>query len=393
MKTNKAQACSVTGFVEAHATACEGVAKQLDCIILFREPGVMARGLIEENYSMKGFRIDTKSCNWGPMAGFVCVDPRLTKDSIYETRNAGWTHEAVKGHIVEKFFGKVDDPTWIADVMPIAISGARIAELTQKGIIAPRAVGADFVGESKASKGDTVLPWRLVPVGNASNPWLKVDGGIPPNYYVLCVNTQGSRAFKQNYAAGAPVMFRGHETILGLTNPGTKSRGFKACVTADYDLFAIWPKSGKADLSAVRHAANAGVLAKTGQGATPLAGGIARMPGIDNRLQSQGNREHHRFGDVSARMMLAKTMLNSALMTTGGYKGGNAIHHNDEAGNFALAKGTLSDCLPLIGFTPSHGTVLIENLGDFKELVLDARGSGFEERAKPEWLREAGVPV
>ena len=72
MKTNRTLACNVTGFVEAHANACERVAKQMDCIILFREPGAMARGLIEEHYCMKGFRIDTKSCNWGPMSGFVC---------------------------------------------------------------------------------------------------------------------------------------------------------------------------------------------------------------------------------------------------------------------------------------------------------------------------------
>jgi hypothetical protein len=115
------------------------------------------------------------------------------------------------------------------------------------------------------------------------------------------------------------------------------------------------------------------------------------MKGIDDRLQGAGHREHHRFGDVSARVMLIKTMLNSALTGAAGYKGGNAIHHNDEAGNFALAKGNLFACMPLIGFTPQHGTVLIETLSDFKELVLDARSRGFEERAKLEWLRVAGI--
>src|SRR5688572_26167576 len=114
MKKNKSHACEKTGFVSAHASACELVAKQMDCIILFREPGAMASGLIEEHYCMKGFRIDTKSCNWGPMSGFVCVDPRLTKDAAYSQRNAGWTAEAVSGHIVEKFFGQVSDPSWVA---------------------------------------------------------------------------------------------------------------------------------------------------------------------------------------------------------------------------------------------------------------------------------------
>jgi hypothetical protein len=246
------------------------------------------------------------------------------------------------------------------------------------------------VGESKAPKGDTVLYWRLVPVGNATNWWLRVDGIQPEgSLYVVCVNKRGAKPFNQRYPVGiTPLLFRGHETILGLINPGTKKRGFKACVTADYDLFAIWPKAGPADLMGARHQLNAQLLGST---AGPLAGGVARMSEIDDRLQSQKHREHHRFGDVSGRVMLIKTMLNSAIMGASGYTGGNAIHHNDEAGNFALAKGTLQDCLPLIGFTPNHGTVLIENLADFRELVLDARRAGFEERAKPQWLDEARV--
>ena len=220
MKTNKSHACAVTGFVEKHASACETVARQMEAIILFREPGAMARGLIEEHYCMKGFRIDTKSCNWGPMSGFVCVDPRLTKDSIYESRNATWTSEAVTGHIVEKFFGKVDDASWVADVMPIAISRARIDELTKKGVIKPTADGADLIGESRATKGTTVLNWRLVPVGNASNSWLRVEGTSTAGYYVLCVNSRVKAPFKQSYPTGAArIDFRGHETILGLINP------------------------------------------------------------------------------------------------------------------------------------------------------------------------------
>lgn len=393
MKTNQAAACRATGFVSAHAAACETVAESMDCIILFREPGAMAQGLIEENYCMKGFRIDTKSCNWGPMAGFVCVDPRLTKDSVYEGRNQTWTNEAISGHIVEKFFGKVEDASWVADVMPIAISKKRIEYLSAKNIIQLQAEKSDYVGESKAPRGDAVLPWRFVPVGNATNSWLKVGGSIPGGYYVLCVNKSSAKPFVQRYPTGlSPILFRGHETVLGLINPGTKSRGFKACVTADYDLFSIWPKTPGSDKMASKHFINYVVQHANPAGAAPLPGGVARMIGVDDRLQSGGHREHHRFGDVSGRVMLIKTMLNSALMGAAGYEGGNAIHHNDEAGNFALAKGTLSDCLPLIGFFPGHGTILIENLHDFRELVVSARQAGFVERAKPAWLSEASVP-
>lgn len=388
MKINRLQACSTTGFLEPHAVACEGVAEQLQCIILFREPGVLASGLIEEQYSMKGFRIDTKSCNWGPMSGFVCVDPRLTKSSKYITRNAEWTQEALSGHIVEKYFGDVTDPDWVADVMPIVISKKRITYLSNQNLISPKADGADFIGMSKAADGDTVLYWRLVPVGNAVLPWLKCDGPNESPYYVLCINNREAQPFHQRYPNGITrVLFRGHETILGLTNPGTKHRGFKACVTADYDLFAIWPQESKSDLVAARHKVNA-ALAKNN---AKLAGGVARMPEIDDRLKSQKLNEHHRFGDVAARVMLIKTWLNTAIMGATSFTGGNAIHHNDEAGNMALAKGSLQECLPVIGFVPKKGTLLIENLQDFVVLVTFAQTNGFQVVVKPSWLPELGL--
>jgi hypothetical protein len=391
MKTDLHAACEKTGFYAPHAEACQTVAERTNCIILFREPGGMAQGLIAENYSMKGFRIDTKSCNWGPMSGFVCADPRLTKDPSYIARNAGWTKDALTGHIHERWFGKVEDKTWVGDVMPIVISEKRTADLRAKGLINPKpSANGEWVGVSRAMKGDTILYWRLVPVGNAGNSWLKGGKG----YLVLCVDRQGAAAFHQIYPENVePIKFRGHETILGLINPGTKDRGFKACATADYDMFAIWEGMGKSDRLGLQHRL-AGELQKNfGQPNAPLPGGVARMDTVDTRLQAGGHREHHRFGDVSARVMYVKTMLNTALQTAGGYHGGNAVHHNDEAGNFALAKGSLSDCLPLIGFLPGPQTVLVENLPDFKELALYARERGFNVRAKAEWLLSAGVPA
>ncbi len=257
MKTDPQSACGVTGFVVKHARACQDVADRTDCFIFFRAPGSAAQGLIAENYSMKGFRIDTKSCDWGPICGFVCADPRLSKPGdkgiSYRVKNIAWTHDALTGHINEKFFGNPageDVAAWKAGVMPIVISGERFDHLRQAGILQEvRAVGAgSFEGTSSQTftngGGQTerlTLPWRLIPVGNARNPWLHVDGeGWAQNHFVLCL--QG-RNFRQLYPAevSKPILFRGYETILGLINPGTERRGFKACVTADYDLFTIWP--------------------------------------------------------------------------------------------------------------------------------------------------------
>ncbi len=407
MIENLSIACEISGFHLPHAQAAQSVAERVNCIILFREPGPMAQGLIADGYAMKGFRVDTKSCNWGPMSGFVCMDPRLTKDEAYLPKNRKWTHEALSGEINENFFGKgVKDPSWVGDVMPIVISQRRIDYLKTKHVIDPQKDNkGHFVGVSKASKGSTVLPWRLIPIGNASQPWLK---GAQPDHCVLCIDTSARVSFTQELpepnGLKEPVeriQFRGFEAILGLTNPGSKHLGFKACVTADYDLFAIWPGQRGGDLMDRQHFVSSVFASAPGSGqGRSLPGGVKRMVGVDSRLKESGSNEHHRFGDVSARTMNVKALLNSAIQNPGG----NAVHHNDEAGNFALAKGTLKDCLPIIGFVPSvlpstsrqqagkaAKAILLETLEDFKTLVLYARENNFREVVKAAWLVEAGV--
>lgn len=399
-----APACEQTGFVALHADACAAVARQLDTCVLFREPGKSAQSLIADSYAMKGFRIDTKSCTWGPMRGFVCVDPRLSKQTSdggsYADKNRVWTKEALEGHIVEKFFGKVDAEEaadWKADVMPIVLSRKRIDELAATGHISfkiERSGGGaeDLVGKSTAKFGKTevTLPWRLKNAAGATNPWLKNAGR---DYYVLCVDPK--QGFVQELPPHVhPVLFRGFHTILGMCNPSSKQLGFKACVTADYDLFAIWPK--KNDLGNVRHQINAAILARNKPPQAPLPPhvlNVTRMPHIDDRLQSQKHKEHYRVGDVSARVLLIKTMLNTAIISAG-YRGGNAIHHNDEQGNMALAKGSLAECLPVLAIVPylPQPVIALTGIDDFKNLVLQARTQGFDTRAKDSWLKEAGIP-
>ncbi len=392
-------ACDLTGFVPRHADACAAVAERLSTCVLFREPGKSAQSLIADGYAMKGFRIDTKSCDWGPMRGFVCVDPRLSKAAAnrgsYAARNAAWTAEALDGHIVEKFFGKVDAAEcadWRADVMPIVISRARIEELIHGGHIQAALVrgggGAEYyAGVTSQSFGGqpVTLPWRLVSARGATNPWLKGGG----DYYVLCVEPKSG--FTQTLPGHTqPVLFRGFHTVLGMCNPGSKALGFKACVTADYDLFAIWPK--KNDQANARHQVNAELLARANRGPAPLALGVARMPRVDDRLQKAGHREHYRVGDVSARILSMRVQLNTAIISAG-YRGGNAIHHNAEQGNMALAKGSLQECLPVLAMVPFRrpSVVALTTVADFAALVKEARAYGYETRAKPSWLREAGL--
>src|SRR5262245_52204859 len=73
------EACQLTGIPELHAEAFQEVADATRWVIASRAVGKYATGLILESYASKGFHNKAKSCNWGPMAGFVLIDPRFTK--------------------------------------------------------------------------------------------------------------------------------------------------------------------------------------------------------------------------------------------------------------------------------------------------------------------------
>ena len=410
MLSGLAGSCALTGFVPRHAMACVQVAERFNCIVMFREPGKAAQRLIAEGYAMKGFRIDTKSCTWGPMSGFVCMDPRLSKpksDGASNTAfNEKYTKEALSGHVGASFVApKGQDATdWVASVMPIAISRKRIEELNLGGRLEQ---DGSIAGVSTQAFGDggVTLSWRLVPARNASTAWL-IAPGVPLNdYFVLCVDTRVPAPFKQRYGPNVePIMFRGNEAILGLTNPGTKGRGFMACVTADYDLFCVLP-SMKDAMGAMNEVM--GQITRInafghGGAVRPMAGGMTRLPNVDDRLRLTKTSptaafEHHKHGDVSARIMQIKTQLNGAIHGAG-YKGGNAVHHNDEAGNEFLAKANLAECLPVICFLPSSAgapdqVMTLETPADFKALYETIIANRFVYKGKKTWAKSAGATL
>lgn len=57
-------------------------ADRVNSVVMSRAPGPAATGLIAAGQDLKGFYIKAKSCNWGPMAGFVCRLPPLNKSGV-----------------------------------------------------------------------------------------------------------------------------------------------------------------------------------------------------------------------------------------------------------------------------------------------------------------------
>jgi hypothetical protein len=72
-------AFSNEGFPEKLVDSFLSTADEVNCVVMSRTPGPATTRLIDERYDLKGFFIKAKSCDWGPMAGFVCMNPYFNK--------------------------------------------------------------------------------------------------------------------------------------------------------------------------------------------------------------------------------------------------------------------------------------------------------------------------
>jgi hypothetical protein len=94
------------GFPEGLQTAFKATAKETQCVILSRVPGGATTALIAAGHDLKGYFIKAKSCDWGPMSGFLCQVPALNKKGV-----AGIKHNAEQNlYYYEKFRDRLHSP-------------------------------------------------------------------------------------------------------------------------------------------------------------------------------------------------------------------------------------------------------------------------------------------
>lgn len=86
------------GFTEAMTLAFLNTAKETNTIVSSRVPGKACTELIDQGYDLKGFQIKSKSCDWGPMAGFLCQLPFFNKAGFSKIAyNAGYIAVYLEG--------------------------------------------------------------------------------------------------------------------------------------------------------------------------------------------------------------------------------------------------------------------------------------------------------
>ena len=409
------ESCRMVGYPAAHGEIFQQVADQLDTVILGRAVGSACTGLIEEGYALKGFRIDTKSCDWGPMRGFVCADPRLNKEGLAkEAFNREYTGHAMSGHVNAEHTGYESMrghlvAEWTAGHMPLIISALRVRELTASRHINPQTTETGhLIGES--GHAGVRLRWRLVPIGQilpgsarGASGNVVVAGAFSKasnnagDHYVLCVNSFAGKPWQEYVGSITPIFVvvgpHKFEVVQGLTNPGTESLGFKACVTGDYDLFGVWPKRTQVGRSArpSLHELQRGPIHRPN---IPVH--LPRVPHVspDSRpLDRPGGKEHFQLGNISGRVNLVKVLLNTYLQSsTGGkFAGGQCVHHSDEVGNPnpALQK-TLDQSMPVIAFVPStvilRGAFAVDQVSDFYTFAVRCYQVGFHCELRRNWV-------
>lgn len=401
MLTERAAIDEVGFPPDDHWAGFKQVAKSEESIVVSRAVGPTCTMLIEEGYAMKGFRIHGKSCNWGPMAGFVVRDPRISKKGLAGAKDNRKAHTQA--------LTDSNNQGWRARTAPIRVSTNRVRWLGTNNRQHSLGITFQESGFLKES-ADSGRVFRFTARGSGRHralasvrqmrfqDLLASKGGVDiamtlveesPNVWGLFIDhdrqvQQWRKKFVQECATHTYLRGSGrrYEQLLGMANPYPEypgaGREHLNVVTGDYDLFAVWPLS-----DAYEH---------TGKDRRVVGrGGMSE----DGQTQSIFRHEQVKIGNISDRVYMVAQMLNSVIGALTGLPLRNVCFHSDEFG-----RPMVNDIdAPLIAFIPLPGTAEVATVGvsertkvaDFKDLVMLAIQCGYHVTLHPAWAAEAGL--
>ena len=344
-------ACNLTGIPELHAEAFQEVANSTRCMISSRAVGKYATQLILEGYASKGFHNKAKSCNWGPMAGFVLNDPRFTK--------VGGTEKGQKDQVkaLNSAFGCG------AVGVPLFITDARRKWLEKNNVVSAGNVSDKVRHYKAASSWGTLMRFTLKlerPPGQINDMW-----GV----YYHQLDTASAKEMQQRYSGESEsglfyvMAMRDPHCELRITDP-------KAATTGDYDLFAIYARERNYDPD----------------GLDKRMVGVRQLETNIKAGQDDVGEDPHE-GNKTQRIDKIKGLLNEAIRRRG-YTAGQMVHHSDEGG-----RPFVEDVdLPVFAVLPFKGAPYgIESVEDMRQFIsVDLRG--FAPVFNPGWMRQV-VPT
>lgn len=350
---------TVIGMPVAHMEAFLNVARSQKCAILVRATGPTCHGLLEEGYDTKGYRIHGKSCDWGPMAGFVMRDPRLNK---YGLGKVQFNREKHREALVDDAEGQ----GWKAGTTPLVISQRRVEWLREHGHLPDLSI-MKYGYRGHASRAGVEFDYALVQTG----------GGL---YSVCFDHTQKGPKWVQE-TGRVFEKWRSHpdhEPMLAMSNPpghcglpGNAAPHLKA-ITGDYDLFAVWPYAEDYDASV------------GGDDHRPL--GTVKGSNSPAERHNVEQLERHftrggqgtKLGNITNRIYLVCQLVNSLV-------GRQVLWHSDEA-----ARPFLDDVdLPVIALNPAGSYFGIETIDDFKTYIAACVESNIQVTLSNAWAQDA----
>ncbi|NWE44857.1 anthrax toxin-like adenylyl cyclase domain-containing protein [Pseudomonas gingeri] len=246
-----------------YAEAIQAVADRYGVVLGIRAPNPLSASLLREGFSSKNFHVKAKSSGTGPTAGFIPLNPAYSK--------------VVPGQVARQQRSIEGALAGGAKAVNLMLSPARIDELLATGHMAAR--GSGYRAE--------------YPSGASAHFSIDAKGQV--------------------FDEAGPVKV--------LSNPGSDR-----AITADYDLFSIYPRRAQGDnvrplRVAPMFVGNA--CEELRQRARPL---------LTGRPAFEGAQEHVDMGNIH-RFGIAIVQALNREIAGAGYTGGNLVWHNDETGN------------------------------------------------------------
>lgn len=347
------EALEATGTLDRHSDVFRTVASNEKCVIASRAVGKHATGLLREGYATKGYHDKAKSCNWGPMAGFVLSDPRFTK--------RGDSREAMEGQRRDLFKAFKEG----AGEVPVYISEARRKELLKPSLNCMR------LAEEKDY--DNHYYFANSPSGKLFLFHLQRMDKVPGAY--------GKPLWQVQYAyteTAMPGKLKSPSTSEGMaflpvmamvdiaTKPSVRGT-FLSATTGDYDLFAVFPQRSLHD--------------RGGQDKRMVPGSERFQQPIQQFI---AHEDPHK-GNITPRIDRVRARINALA----NHPGGDIVHHSDEAGR-PLVK---EIDFPFIAWVPGKfAPFAVRNVAEFKEFIQSLEFK-YVLALNPGWFRELGFGV
>lgn len=340
------------GMVASHAEVFKKIADEEELVLVSRALNPESTALLIENYAAKGFHVKAKTCSFGPMAGFVCVDPRFTKS--VDPKQLEWQKKEV-----EKAFAAKAGRT------QICLSSKRLSELEREKQIKT----VEVEGDRKLIECTSPSKERFLFV-------LLKRGELWALYYEPSETKKPGFAHLRTEAA-VPEKGAGLVPVSAMVNPGSGQRGYRDAIAGDYDLFALYPKEGSSH-DHLHGGRNVAQKAKLPASASPQ---LKERAKAFTELSSQElEREHEHMGNITPLLTKIKASLNQGIKGKG-YQGGDVVMHSDESGNpFSSAPD-----YPLLAFVPTQPPRAIHNQAEFMALVKEVRTAGYRATLNPNW--------